>query len=179
MDILGPLPETERGNRYILVIGDYFTRWKEVFAMKDMEAVTVAKFLVYDVICHFGVPDSLHTDQGKNFESAPIKEICQLLGIQKTSTTPYHPQSDGLVERFHRTHLNMLSMAVVDNEHCWDLHLPTILLAYRTSVHETTGVTPFELMFGREARIPEDAMYSIPSCTSSTPGEYAAVLRKG
>ena len=96
-DILGPLPETERGNRYILVVGDYFTKWKEALAIKDMEAVTIARCLVNEVICRFGVPDSLHTDQGKNFESALVKEICEMLGIKKTRTTPYHPQSDGLV----------------------------------------------------------------------------------
>ena len=138
MDILSSLPQTERGNHYILVIGDYFTRWKEAFAIKDMEAVMVAKCLVNEVICRFGVPGSLHMDQGKNFESALVKEICQLLGTKKTRTTPYHPQSDGL-ERFNRTLLDMLSIAVMDDEHRWDLHLPTILLAYRTSIHETTG----------------------------------------
>ena len=91
MDIMGPLPETEQGNRYILVVGDYFTKWKEAFAIRDMEAVTVARCLVNEVICRFGVPDSLHTDQGKNFESALVREICEVLGIKKTRTTPYHP----------------------------------------------------------------------------------------
>ena len=71
--------------------------------------------------------------------TALIKKTCQLLGIKKTRTTPYHPQSDGLVERFNRTLLNMLSTAVMDDEHSWDLHLPTLLLAYRTSVQETTA----------------------------------------
>lgn len=124
MDILGPLPETERGNRYILVIGDYFTKWKEAFPMKDMEALTIARLLVNEVICRFGVPDSIHADQGRNFESAVLKEICQLLGIRKTRTTPYHLQFDGLVERFNRILLNMLGIVVMDDEHSWDLHLP-------------------------------------------------------
>ena len=115
--------------------------------MKDMEAATIARLLVNEVICRFGVPDSVHTDQGRNFESTLLQEICQLLGIKKTRTTPYHPRSDGLIERFNRTLLNMLSTAVVD-EHSWDLKLPTLLLAYRTSIQDTTGATPFELMFG-------------------------------
>ena len=102
MDILGPLPETRNDNCYILVIGDYFTKWK-VFAMKDMEAATIARLLVNEVICRFGVPDSVHTDQGRNFKFTLIQEICWLLGIKKTCTTPYHPQSDGLTERFNRT----------------------------------------------------------------------------
>ena len=75
MDILGPLPETPRSNCYILVIGDYFTKWKEAFPLKDTEAVTVARVFVNEFICRFGVPDSLHTDQGKNFEAKIIKEI--------------------------------------------------------------------------------------------------------
>ena len=106
MDILDPLPETPRGYRYILVIGDYFTKWKEAFPLKDMEATSIARVLVNEFICRFGVPDSIHTDQGKNLESKLVKEICILLGVKKTCTTPY--QSGGLVERFNRTLLEML-----------------------------------------------------------------------
>ncbi|KAL5469070.1 hypothetical protein EMCRGX_G030262 [Ephydatia muelleri] len=162
MDIVGPLPVTERGNRYILVVGDYFTRWKEAYPMKDMEAQTVACILVNEFICRLGVPDTIHTDQGRNFESKLIKELCQMLGIKKTRTTPYHPQSDGMVERFNRTLLNMLSIAVGEDEMSWDLQLPLLLLAYRTSVHDTTGTSPFELMYGREVRLPEDIMFALP-----------------
>ena len=91
MDILGPLPETERGNRYILVITDYFTKWTEAFPMSNMEAHTVAKLFVYNFVCRFGAPDYLHTDEGRNFESNLFSEICKLLGVSKTRTTPYHP----------------------------------------------------------------------------------------
>ena len=82
-----------------------------------------------ELVCRFGVPDSLHTDQGRNFEAKVLKEVCQLLGVKKTRTTPYHPQSDGLVERFNRTLLDMLNMAVKDDEHDCDLLLPTMLFA--------------------------------------------------
>ena len=96
-------------------------------------------------------------------------------------TTPYHPQSDGLAERFNRTLLNMLSIAVEDDELSWDLRLPTILLAYRTSIHETMGVTPSELMFGHEPKIPEDVMFLNPDCSltsaNSSPKRYADMLR--
>ena len=163
MDILGPLPETDRGNKYILVIGDYFTKWKEAHAMPNMEAITVARIFVNEFICRFGAPEQLHTDQGRNFESALLKEICKLLGITKTRTTPYHPQSDGMIERFNRTILNMLSTVVLDDEHNWDLHLPTLMMAYRTSRHETTGATPFSLVYGREAKLPEDILFNLPS----------------
>ena len=108
MDIIGPFPETRRVNRYILVIGDYFTKWKEAFPIKDMEAATVARCLVDEHICRLGVPDTIHTDQGKNFDSALVKENCQLLGIKKMRTIPYHPPSDGLGECFNWTLLNRL-----------------------------------------------------------------------
>ena len=161
MDILGPLPTTARNNKYILVVGDYFSKWKEAYPMPNMEATTIANLLVNEFICRFGVPECLHTDQGRNFEASLIKEMCRLLGIHKTRTTPYHPQSDGLIERFNRTLLSMLSIAAREDEHNWDLKLPTLLFAYRTSVHETTGETPSLLMLGREARLPVDIMLNL------------------
>ena len=91
MDILGPLPTTVRGSKYILVVGEYFTKWTEAYPIPDSEATTVAKILVNEFICRFGVPEQLHTDQGRNFESTLIKQIYQLLGIRKTSTTPIPP----------------------------------------------------------------------------------------
>ena len=101
-------------------------------------------------MCQFGVPDSLHTDQGRNFEAKFLNEICQLLDVKKMMhTTPYHSQSHGCVERFNTTLLGMLSMAVKDNEHGWDLLLPTQLFAYPTSHHLTTGAALFEVMFGK------------------------------
>ena len=178
MDILGPLPLTVRGNRYVLVVGDYFTKWMEAYPVPNTEAGTVANVFVHHFVSRFGVPDVLHTDQGRNFESTLMKEVCQLLGIVKTRTTPYHPQSDGLVERFNLTLLNLLSLAASENEQEWDLHLPMVMLAYRTSVQESTGCTPFYLMFGREARLPADVMYGLPP--SSNPiqvNQYALDLR--
>ena len=110
VDIMGPLPKSKNGNRYILVLGDYFTRWMEAYAIPNQEASTVAQKLVDEYFCRFSVPEQLHSDQGRQFESSLIAEICRILQIQKTRTTPYHPQSDGMVERFNRTLLNMLSI---------------------------------------------------------------------
>ena len=112
MDVVGPLPVTPRGNRYILVVSDYFTKWKEAFPLADMEASSIARVVVNEIICRFGIPDTIHTDQGRNFESGLIRDICQLIDVKKTHTTPYHPESDGLVERLNRTLIDMLSMAV-------------------------------------------------------------------
>jgi len=83
--------------------------------MPNMEAITIARIFVNEFICRFGVPEQLHTDQGRNFESTLIREVCKMLGITKTRTTPYHPQSDGMIERFNRTILNMMSTAVSDD----------------------------------------------------------------
>ena len=143
------------------------------------ECFEVAQIFVHEFICHMGIPDVIHTDQGRNFESAVVKGICNLLGIKKTRTTPYHPQSDGMIERFNRTLLSMLSIAVEHDEHGWDLQLPLLMFAYRTSTHETTGATPFELMYGREAQLPEDLMFHIPATvdTSTSPGEYLSHLK--
>ena len=149
----------------MLVVGDYFTKWTEAFPIPDMETATIARVLVNEFISRFGAPSHLHTDQGRSFESSLIKEICRLMGIVKTRTTPYHPQSDGMIERFNRTLLSMLRMAAVDDETNWDLRIPCLMLAYRTSIHEATKHTPFSLMFGREVQLPIDVMYGLPSGT--------------
>ena len=91
MDILGPLPVIHQNNKFILVIGDYFTKWTEAYPIPNMEASTVARVFVNEFVARLGAPEILHTDQGRNFESALMKEVCQLLGVTKTRTTPYHP----------------------------------------------------------------------------------------
>ena len=113
-----------------------------LYPIPNMEAITVAKRLVNEVICRFGVPEQLYSDQSRNFESKVNKNICDLLQIR---TSALHPQSDGLVERCNRTLLNLLSIAVVDAERDWGVHLPLLI----------NGLTPFEMMFGREVVLPE------------------------
>ncbi|CAC5381214.1 unnamed protein product [Mytilus coruscus] len=97
IDIIGPLSETVSGNNYIMVIGDYFSRWKEAFALPNHTALTVADNLTTEFICRFGTPTRIHTDQGREFESVLFVEICKLLGVEKSRTTPYHSHSDGMV----------------------------------------------------------------------------------
>ena len=105
----------------------------------------------------FGPPEQLHSDQGRNFELCVITELCKLLGIAKTRRTPYHPQSDGLVERLNRTLLNMLSTAVTDQQEAWEDHVQSMCMAYNTRVQSMTGYTL--LMIGCQARLPVDLMY--------------------
>ena len=168
-DILGELPETESGNRYILVISDYYTKWTESFPMPNMEARTVARIIVEKVITRFGVPSYIHSDQGKQYEGSLFHEMCRLLGIKKTRTTPYHPQSDGMVERFNRTLTTMLSAYVNEHHSDWDTHLQYVMMAYRSARHETTGFTPNKLMLGREVSTPLDIMYEMPMAMKRIP----------
>ncbi|GFY17213.1 retrovirus-related Pol polyprotein from transposon 412 [Trichonephila clavipes] len=116
---------------------DYFTKRPEAYPIPDQEASTVAEALVQHWISRFGVPLQLHSDQGRNFDSAVCKRLCEILAIDKTRTTALHPQSDGMVERFSRTILNSLSLLVSSNQQDWDKKLPFFLLAYRSAVHET------------------------------------------
>ena len=142
-DILGPFPESTNGNNYILVVGDYFTRWVEAYAIRNQEAVTVANKLTNEFFFRFSPAEQLHSDQGRQFESQVIAEVCKLLGIHKSCMTPYHPQSDGMVERFNRTLLNMLATTAEKHPFDWESQLRPLCLAYNTSVHPTTGYSPF------------------------------------
>ena len=140
----------------ILVAVDYFTKWLEAWAQ---EVKTIAEKLL-EIFFRFSLPDKLHSDQGRQFEGKLIEELCKLLQIEKTRTTPYHPQGDGLVERANRTILDMLATVVRDHKD-WESHLRATCMAYNTSVQSTTGQShsPFFLMFGRRARIPVDLLW--------------------
>ena len=180
IDILGELPVTENGNKYILVVSDYFTKWTECFPMHNMEARVVADILVTNVICRFGVPDDIHSDQGRQFTSELFMEMCKILHIDKTRTTPYHPESDGMVERFNRTLCAMLSAFVNDHHTDWDVQLPYVMMAYRSSEHETTGFTPNLCMLGREFTTPLDLMYEMPPVIKPIPlNQWVWELREG
>ena len=178
IDVMGPLPCTEDGNKYILVVGDYFTKWTEAYAIPNQEATTVATKLTEEFICRYGVPLQLHSDQGRNFESNLFQEVCRILGIEKSRTTALHPQSDGMIERFNRTLEAMLAMFVSDNQRDWDRCLPYVMMAYRTSVHETTGCTPSEMMMGRDVRLPADLLTGrFDDDTCDEPIEYVEKLQ--
>ena len=178
MDIMGPLPTSNAGMKYVLVIADYFSKWVEIFAIPNQEAKTVAKILVGEFICRYGIPDELHSDQGRQFESAVMQEVCQLLRIRKTRTTPYHPQSDGMVERMNRTIEAMLSMLVSEGQKDWDTWLPYIRMAYNSAIHESTKFSPAELLFGTNLRTPMGVLYSAEEGVSHGPyTEYADNLQ--
>lgn len=177
MDILGPLPQTPRGNKFVLVVTDYFTKWTESYPIPNQEAVTVAEKLVGEFVCRFGVPRELHSDQGTNFESKVMAEVCKLLDIEKTRTTPLHPQSDGQVERYNRTLVETLRGKLKESQEDWDLQLQPCMMAYRSSVHESTGETPNMLMLGREIEVPLDVVTESTPDTPPLSTEYALALQ--
>lgn len=163
VDLVGPLPRSPTGNSYILVAADYFTKWCEAYPLPNMEAATVAEVLTQELFFRFSPPEALHSDQGRQFDGLLIKEICRILQIRKSRTSPYHPQGDGLVERFNRTLLNMLATSVKDNPLNWESYIRPVCFAYNTSIHASTGFTPFYLMYGREARLPIDLTFGVTS----------------
>ena len=155
---------------------DYFTKWPEAFALPNQEAGVVAKAFVEEFACRYGIPPELHTDQGRNFESQLLKEVCRLLEIRKTRTPPLRPQSDGMVERFNRTLVQQLTFFTATNQEGWDEHLPYLLMAYRASQHGSTACSPALLMYGRELRSPVDLLCgSTPERLDRPPGRAMPV----
>uniref|UniRef100_A0A1B0FF49 RNA-directed DNA polymerase n=1 Tax=Glossina morsitans morsitans TaxID=37546 RepID=A0A1B0FF49_GLOMM len=116
MDISGPFLSSNAGNKYVLVLIDYFSRWSKVYPITDQEANTIAKVFVNNWVTRFGTPIELHSDQSRNFESSIFQEVCQIFDINKTRTTPLHPQSDGIDERFNRTLQEHLRKVIDDNQ---------------------------------------------------------------
>ena len=114
-DIIGPFPTTGRGAKYILVFMCHFTKWVEIYSLNSLEAIEVARCFV-DLICRHGVPESLLSDQGRNFESMLFRDVLELLDVHKLRTTPYHPECDGQTERFNRTLLGMLKVFGDENQ---------------------------------------------------------------
>jgi len=179
MDILGPFPVSTLGNRYLLVVTDCFTKWVEAFPIRNFRTNTVARVLVDQVVSRFGVPSELHTDQGRNFDSRLFLELTLLLGIKKTRTTPLHPQSNGIVERQHQTVMNYLAKFVSRNQRDWDRWIGLYLLAYRSARHETTKISPAEMCFGRELKLPIDLFRgSFPQESESEENNYVSLLRR-
>ena len=157
MDIVGPLPRSRSGNRYILVICDYATRYPEAIPLKTIDAEHVAEESV-KLFARVGVPKEILTDQGTNFTSQLLKEVHRMLHIHSIRTSPYHPQSDGLVERFNGTLKQMLRKSAVEEGKDWDKYLPYLLFAYREVPQASTGFSPFELLYGHPVRGPLDVL---------------------
>ncbi|GFT14129.1 retrovirus-related Pol polyprotein from transposon 412 [Trichonephila clavipes] len=143
-NILGNLPRSSDGNNSILVVMDYFTNWPDAYPIIDHEASTVAELLFQHWISRLGVHLQLHSDQGRNFDSAVCKRLCEIYAIDKTRTTALHPQSDDMVER--------------------------------SAVHEATGYSPSQMLFGRNLLLPADLLLSRSPDAPLAPEEYIEKL---
>ena len=130
----------------------------------------MARVLWRNFFSRFGFPEKLHADQGRNFESAAVKELCKITGITKTHTSPYHPQGNGITERFNRTLMDMLGTLKPHEKPCWHEHLDALTHAYNCTRHDSTGYTPHFLMFGRHPRLPVDLIFGVS--TNKEPCEY-------
>ncbi|XP_077388164.1 retrovirus-related Pol polyprotein from transposon 412 [Festucalex cinctus] len=170
----------KKGIANVLVVTDHFTRYAQAFPTKDQKSVTVAKVLWEKYFAHYGLPARIHSDQGRDFESRLIKELLSILGVRKSRTSPYHPQGDAQPERFNRTLLSMLgTLESVKKQH-WSQHISQLVHAYNCSKNESTGYSPYYLMFGRNARLPIDICFgaAFNSNTEASHLQYVDQMRK-
>ena len=168
VDILGKLHTTKNGNQYIAVCMDYFTKWVAFLPMPNHTASTIAQALIDKVFTVVGIPTYLHSDKGTDFCSNIFRAVCDTFGIDKTTTSPWRPQSDGMVERCNRTLESLLKLYVNLDQDNWDTLLPVCAMAYNASVHSSTGYSPFFLMFGRNMRLPLELVLPPPDEAEST-----------
>ena len=172
--------EHSKGNiENVLVITDHFTRYAQAFPSKTQTALATAKLLWNNFILHYGFPEKIITDQGRNFESELIRHLCQLAGVQKLRTSPYHPQTNGQCERFNGTLLNMLGTP--EQKKDWKSHVPALVHAYNCTRNTATGFSPYFLLFGREPRLPVDVEFGLQrGGQKGSPGEsnYISQLKK-
>ena len=159
LDLVGPFQKTPRGNTMILVISDHFTRWKDAIAIPNGTTITIVETLEKQVFNYFGLPERIHTDRGAQFEGQLMKDLCKLWKVDKSKTTPYHPQGNGVVERGNKDLGNSLrSLLLERDDEDWDLVLPHLTRSLRGVPHSFTGETPNFLMFGRELTLPDNLL---------------------
>lgn len=173
VDIL-KVPMSSKGNQYILVAQDYFSKWPFARAIQDQKAETIVRILKDDIFSLVGPPKKLHSDQGRNFESRVLSDLCQAFGVKKSRTTPYHPMGDGLVERMNRSLLSLLR-SHIDRDRDWEEHLQLLLFLYRTTRHATTGLSPYEILFGTNP--PSLHISNMPGVVFPDPSEYSSNLQ--
>ena len=176
IDVLGPLPETNRGNKVVAVVEDMYAKWAEAYALLDQVAETVAQAVMDNFVCRFGCPRGVLSDQGRNFESRTFRGLCNLIEFVKQRTTPYHPQFDGGAERLIPTVTSVIAKFAEEQKEWDQWDLPKVPLALRASSHETKGFSPSMLMFGRELRLPNDAMRDEPP--TEQPPDYPSSVKK-
>ena len=155
IDIIGSLQESSQGNKYIVAITDHFSKWTEAAALPQKTAARVANFL-YTTVCRLGCMDTLISDQGREFVNSVVDHLLERMSTEHRISSAYHPQTNGQRERDNRTLKEALAKQVNDECNNWDTLIPGVLLAYHASEHASTKISPFEVMYGRKARLPID-----------------------
>ena len=173
------LERSKEGYDNILVITDHFSRYAQAIPTRNQTAKTTARVLFDNFIVHYGFPARIHSDQGQNFLSKLILEECQIASVEKSRTTPYHPMGNRQVERFNQTLLQMLGTLEEGQKSDWKAHLPTLVHAYNATFHDSTGYSPYFLMFGRHPRLAVDAFLGLnpDTLTATTQTEYVGKLK--
>ena len=176
MDLMGPLPKTKNDNLYVMVVTDYLTRWVEAFPLKDKTAIAIAKTLYREIFTRFGAPSSILTDQGREFNNELLSALCLSYGVKKLMATTKKSSTNGLVERFNRTLIGMLAIQASLNHSTWDDHLHSCLYAYRASRQESTGKSPYELLFEGKMKMPIDVATAGDATATLKPRQIRCVL---
>lgn len=152
MDIVGPLPTTDRGNKYILTIQDNLTKFVIAKPIPNQQAETIAERFIKDYVSNFGAPQIVLTDNGTNFTSNLMKEFEHFIRIKHVTTTAFHPESNGSLERSHQVLKEYLKTLGQDDHRDWDELIELATMSYNSSVHESTGPIPYELVYGQKLR---------------------------
>ena len=153
----------------VLVITDHFTRYTQAYVTRTQTARTMAKTLLDKFIVHYGLPKKILMDQGQNFESQLVADLCELMGVQKIQTSLYHPQTNGQCERFNSTLINMLGTLPKEKKSEWKNHIGMLVHAYNCTRNSATGFSPYYLMFGRQPCLPVNVALGLAPCTIKEP----------